>query len=239
MQLGKKLMPWTLLAGQSLALCSVVPFIIYADTMHWVVALVSYCLMMSLGMTMGYHRYLSHNQFQCNAVLKLLMLFFAHIMMVGSAVLWVATHRAHHKYSDTPNDPHSPKYKGYFYSQFLQVFTDPDIKYAGKLLKDPVYRSQHRYYWEILLGVAVVLYLIDPFSVIYAWLAPAGVAKFMGSLVFSYSHRNGRAHSDTWLGILTFGEGFHEEHHQNARTVLWHQLDLGGYLINILGRPNK
>lgn len=239
MQLGKKLMPYSLFTGQMVALGSVVPFLIYAEPAHWLIALVSYCLMMCLGMTMGYHRYLSHNSFQCNRVLAILMLFFAHIMMVGSAVLWVATHRAHHKYSDTVNDPHSPKHRGYFYSHFLQVFTDPEIKYAGRLLKDPLYRAQHRYYWEVLLLFAVLLFLIDPFSVIYAWLAPAGVAKFVGSLVFSYSHRNGYAHSDTWLGILTFGEGFHAAHHQNARTVLWHPLDLGGHLINILGRPNK
>lgn len=238
MQIGKKLMPWTLITGQLVAVCAVVPFIMYATPSQWAVAGISYCLMMCLGMTMGYHRYLSHNYFKCGIVLEMLMLFFAHMLMVGSAVLWVATHRAHHKYADTPRDPHSPKYKGYFYSQFLQVFTDPDIKHAGRILKNPLYRMQHRYYWEIILLVALVLWLIDPFSLIYAWLAPAAAAKFMGSLVFSYSHRNGKPHSDTWLGLITFGEGFHAKHHTDPRAQLWHPLDLGGQLIKILQRPH-
>jgi len=239
MQMGKKIMPWTLFIGQIMAVCALVPFIMYATPAQWGVAFVSYCFMMCLGMTMGYHRYLSHNMFQCNRVVEILMLFSAHLMMVGSAILWVATHRAHHKYSDTELDPHSPKHKGYMYSQFLQVFTDPEIKYAGRILKNPVYRFQHRFYWEILLVFAAVLWLIDPFSIVYAWLAPAAVAKFIGSLVFSYSHRNGKPHSDLWLGILTFGEGFHTKHHNEPRSVCWHPLDMGGHLINILGRRTK
>ena len=74
---------------------------------------------------------------------------------------------------------------------------------------------------------------------LYAWLVPAGFAKLFGSLVFTFSHRGKQARSDTWVGILTLGEGFHDKHHVNARVALWHPLDLGGQLIRMIDRNAK
>ena len=66
-----------------------------------------------------------------------------------------------------------------------------------------------------------------------------GFAKLIGSLVFTFSHRGKKAHSDTWVGIITLGEGFHEAHHVNARTALWHPLDLGGQIIRMIDSNAK
>ena len=234
MQIGKAGMQWSLFAGQLISMFSIVPMVAYGTASQWVILFAMYFGIMTFGLTMGYHRYLSHGQFKCPKWFELVMLFFAHIMMVGPAILWVATHRAHHKYSDTDKDPHSPKYKGYIYAHFLQVFTEPNIKWSGRLLKDNLYRAQHRYYWEVIIVYATVLAIIDPFALVYAWLAPAGFAKLIGSLVFSYSHRGGVPHSDLIVGLITFGEGFHEEHHISPRNVVWHPLDVGGRLIQLI-----
>lgn len=234
MQLGKTLMPWTLFTGQVIGMLAIVPMLMYATPVQWLICAGMYFGIMTFGLTMGYHRFLSHSQFKCPKWFELTMLFFAHIMMVGPAILWVATHRAHHKYSDTEQDPHSPKYKGYIYAHFLQVFTEPNIKWAGRLLKNDLYRVQHKYYWELIFAYALVLTFIDPFALIYAWLAPSGFAKLIGSLVFSYSHRGGKPNSDLFVGLITFGEGFHREHHTNPRDVLWHPLDIGGRIIQLI-----
>ena len=234
MQIGKTGMQWSLFAGQVAGMLSIVPMFMYATATQWAIAGAMYFGIMTFGLTMGYHRYLSHSYFKCPKWFELVMLFFAHIMMVGPAILWVATHRAHHKYSDTEDDPHSPMHKGYFYAHFLQVFTEPNIKWAGRLLRNNLYRAQHRYYWEIIIGFAVILLLIDPFALVYAWLAPAGFAKLIGSLVFSYSHRGGEAHSDLIVGLLTFGEGFHEPHHVDRKLSIWHPLDVGGRIIQLI-----
>ena len=54
----------------------------------------------------------------------------------------------------------------------------------------------------------------------------------------SFSHRGKEAHSDTWVGIITLGEGFHDTHHEMGnKKVLWHPLDLGGQLIRMID-PN-
>ena len=122
---------------------------------------------------------------------------------------------------------------------FGQVLTDIDFKLVRDLLKQNLHRMQVKYYWHVILIYAALLFSVDPYALLYAWLVPAGFSKLIGSLVFTYSHRGRKAHSDTWVGIITLGEGFHDKHHVNARLALWHPLDLGGQLIRMIDRNVK
>jgi fatty-acid desaturase len=99
---------------------------------------------------------------------------------------------------------------------------------------------QVKYYWQVIIFWAVLLFAtLGPEALLYAWLVPAGFAKLFGSLVFTFSHRGKKAHSDTWVGLITLGEGFHDKHHVNARVALWHPLDIGGQLIRMIDRDVK
>jgi stearoyl-CoA desaturase (delta-9 desaturase) len=237
---NKSWAPITLLAGQLIAqttaILSLFLFNWTASTIT--IALFVYCSIM-LGITMGYHRFYSHRAFKMPKWIEYYLLFFAHVMMVGPAITWVANHREHHKYVDTPKDPHSPHYRGWLMAYAGQVLIDIDFKLVKDLLKDNLHRMQVKYYWYVVFVYAGILFAIDPNALIYAWLVPAGFAKLIGSLVFTFSHRGKRAHSDTWVGIITLGEGFHEAHHVNARTALWHPLDLGGQIIRMIDRNAK
>jgi len=233
---NKQRLPYTLLAGQIIAMLSTVSMFLYATDWQWAITGIMYFGIMSFGITMGYHRYLSHRAFKCPLWFEYVMVFFAHIMMVGPAIVWVANHREHHKYADTHLDPHSPHYKGWLSAYFLQVLTDIDFKLCRDLLRIDRYRMQVKYYWHFIAVWAVILFLIDPFAVVYAWLAPAGFGKLIGSLVFTYSHRGKKANSDTWLGLITFGEGFHEIHHVKPRKVLFHPLDISGHIIRVIDK---
>ena len=115
---------------------------------------------------------------------------------------------------------------------FGQVLIDIDFKLVRDLLKQRLHRLQVKYYWHIIFVWALLLYL-DPAAIIYAWLVPAGFAKLIGSLVFTYSHRNKKANSDLWVGLITLGEGFHDIHHKRPSKKIWHPLDVGGRLIGI------
>jgi len=231
-QLGKTVMPVTLFIGQVVAMLSIIPMALYANLWQWGLCILMYQLIVTIGISVGYHRYFSHRMFKCPIWFEYVMLFFANIMMVGPATLWVANHREHHKYTDTDKDPHSPSHKGYFYAHFLQVFTSPKIKFMTDLLRDNKFKLQHKYFWEINIVWMLLLLAIDPFAVIYLWLAPAGISKIFGSLVYSYSHRGGKPNSDVWVGLLSGGEGFHEPHHDaNKRSYRWHKYDIGGLFI--------
>ena len=232
----KTKLPYTLLTGQVVAMLSTVLMFTYAQTYEWLFTFIMYFCIMTFGITMGYHRYLSHRAFKSPLWFEYVMLFFAHIMMVGPAIVWVANHREHHKYVDSPKDPHSPYYKGWFTAFFLQVLTTIDFRLCIDLLKIERYRLQVKYYWHIIAAWAFLLFLIDPFAIVYAWLAPAGFAKLIGSLVFTFSHRNRKANSDLWVGLITFGEGFHAMHHVNSKQALFHPLDVGGQLIRLIDK---
>jgi stearoyl-CoA desaturase (delta-9 desaturase) len=227
--------PNSLLIGQIIAQLMIIPFIAYASPLEWGIMLFMYFYMLCFGVTIGYHRYLSHKHFVTSKFFEFFMYFGAHIMMIGPAIPWVAHHRKHHRFADTPEDPHAPIYKGFWYCYFCQVLIVPEIKYARDMLRSTIARMQIRFYWLINAIFGVTLYLIDPFAVIYAWLAPAGLAKVIGSLVFSYSHRNGKANEDTWLGLLTFGEGFHESHHEDQSNPAFHKKwDIGYHVIKAI-----
>ena len=104
------------------------------------------------------------------------------------------------------------------------------MKFATDLLRIDILKLQHRYYWHVIVAWQT-LFVIDPFALIYAWLAPAGFAKLIGSIVFVYSHRGGTPRSDHWLGLITLGEGYHEKHHDYPWNWNFHPLDVGGKLI--------
>ena len=237
---NKSWAPVTLLIGQLTAqVTAVLSLFLFNWTPATVaIAVAMYCYIM-LGVTMGYHRYWSHRNFKCPRWFEYVMMFGPHIMMIGPALTWAANHREHHKYVDTPEDPHSPYYRGVMLAYFGQVLIDINFKFVRDLLKDKLHRLQVKYYWHVVGVWAILLTIIDPYELLYAWLIPAGFAKMIGSLVFTYSHRGKEAHSDMWVGLLTLGEGFHEIHHRTARRVLWHPLDLGGQLIRMIDRDVK
>ena len=237
---NKSWAPITLLAGQLIAQVTAILslFLIGWTASTIAISLFVYISIM-LGITMGYHRYYSHKAFKMPKWIEYYLLFFAHIAMFGPAITWVANHREHHKYVDTEKDPHSPHYRGWLMAYAGQVLIDIDFKLVRDLLKDNLHRMQVKYYWHVIIVYAAILFSINPMLLMYAWLVPAGFAKLIGSLVFTYSHRGKKANSDTWVGIITLGEGFHDKHHVNARTALWHPLDLGGQLIRMIDSNAK
>jgi len=234
---NKKIFPYLLLTGQVLAMFSI-PFMMYASAWQWAITLAVYCCIM-IGVTVGYHRLASHRAFDCPSEIRSILLFFGGISFYGPAIVWVANHRQHHRHVDTDNDPHSPYHKGWFRSHFLQVLAPIEFKYVRDLLKQEAYRRNTKHYWRYIILYTAFLALIDPFSVIYAYLAPAGFSKLIGSFIFSYSHRKRQANDDAWLGLLTFGEGFHKLHHEKASLHRWHKFDVGGILIEAIDKTKK
>jgi len=91
----------TILFAQIIAHISLIPMVIYGSPYHWLIALFIYFLNGCLGMTMTYHRLLSHRSWNPPKWVERLFTLFATIGMTGSAIAWVAIHREHHKHTDT------------------------------------------------------------------------------------------------------------------------------------------
>jgi len=217
---------------QMLAYASIVPMIYYASFEHYLISIFVYFLNGCLGMIATYHRLLSHGSWQCSKFIEKLFVMFATIGLTGPAIDWVAIHRKHHRYSDTDKDPHSPDYLGKYRVHFLTMFCKVEPKYAANLLRDPFYKWQRKNYFYINFVYAIILYIIDPFAVIYAWLFPAALVVGFGTAILSTSHRDKRPHNDFALAMLTWGDAFHSTHHDNPMEARLHKYDMTGFIIN-------
>ena len=70
--------------------------------------LVGFYLLTGLGITVGFHRLLTHQSFKAPTPIRVFFAIAGSMAVQGSVIDWVATHRRHHAYSDRPGDPHSP-----------------------------------------------------------------------------------------------------------------------------------
>ena len=218
---------------QVLAHISIVPMLLFGVWQDYLISLFVYFLTGCLGMTMTYHRLLSHRNWKVSKYIEYLFVIFATVGLIGSAISWVAIHRKHHKYTDEPDDPHSPYHKGWFYCHFLSMFEKVEVKYVTELITNPFYKFQHRYYYfiNILWAISMVFVWKDAFAIIYAWLFPSALLWNAVSSLVSISHRNKKIQTDLILSFLVFGEGYHKEHHKNPKNYRFGRYDIGGLLI--------
>ncbi len=216
---------------QMIAYLSVIPMIMYGSWHHYVISYFVYFLIGCLGMIVGYHRLHSHRSFKVPLWFEKLITYFATMSLTGPAIDWVAIHRAHHKWHDTEKDPHSPDHKGRFKVHFLTMFAKVSPRFAMDLIRNKFYLFQRKYYFIIIGMSATILFLIDPFAIVYAWLFPAFLTIFFGTLILSTSHRDGKPHDDFILGILTWGDAFHHTHHEKPMQNRLHKYDISGWII--------
>jgi stearoyl-CoA desaturase (delta-9 desaturase) len=106
------------------------------------------------GITVGFHRLLTHRSFKCSRLLRAGFAALGSAAAEGPVIDWVATHRKHHQYSDEEGDPHSPHVghgsgwtgaiRGLVHAHLGWVFTDMEVaderRYAKDLLADPLIR---------------------------------------------------------------------------------------------------
>ena len=122
------------------------------------------------GITVGFHRLLTHRSFKCGRLLRAGFAALGSAAAEGPVIDWVATHRKHHQFSDERGDPHSPHVdrehgwrgalQGLVYAHLGWVFKDMEVaderRYAPDLLADPLIRFVDRTFvlW-VVVGLAV------------------------------------------------------------------------------------
>lgn len=207
--------------------------------------LVMYSLV-ALGVTVGFHRMLTHRSFTPHPVVKFILLVLGSMAFEGPALSWAATHIKHHAVSDREGDPHSPV-DGFFHAHMGWLFTkqmeDPNV-YCRHLVKDPiiVFVSRTFLLWA---GLSLVI----PFAIggwhglIWGGLVRMFLTHHVTWSVNSVCHTFGKRPYETndasrneWIvGLLAFGEGWHNNHHAFPRSAIhglrWWQFDLSGLLI--------
>ena len=212
-----------------------------------------YWMTVGLGISMGYHRLHTHRSYQIPRFLEYFFAVCGSMTLEGGPIFWVATHRLHHQKSDLPGDPHSPR-DGAWWSHIGWILlgetnhnnTRVLSKYAPDLAKDQFYVWLNNYHWVPLTILGGVLYAIGGLP-LFLWGGCLRVVVGLHStwLVNSATHMWGRRRFETrddsrnswWVALLTFGEGWHNNHHAHPTSarhgLAWYEIDHSWILISI------
>jgi stearoyl-CoA desaturase (delta-9 desaturase) len=214
--------------------------------------------------SIAYHRYFTHHAFEPSFILKIVLAVAGSMWFQGPVVYWVVVHRRHHECSDGEGDPHSPQPEKHSWTARLRGFWHGHIgwlaghdlpnplHYAPDLLKDRMVMWFNHHYLlfavgGLLLPSAIALALCHPWDVVLSCFLWGGAVRLflcynLTWSINSFCHLLGRRDNPTCdesrnigiLALLTFGESWHNNHHQSPSTACfgrrWSQID-PGYLV--------
>ena len=214
--------------------------------------------------TAFYHRYFSHKAFRTSRALQFFFAVLGASAVQRGPLWWAAHHRNHHRHSDTELDMHSPVTRGFFWSH-MGWFMAPrgfptDHAVIADLLKFPELRWLDRF--DLIVPAVLAATLFATGSLLHVW-APGLHTNgaqlliwgfFISTVVLfhctvtinSLSHRWGtrrfatrdQSRNNWLLAILTFGEGWHNNHHHfpgSARQGFrWWEYDFTYYGLRLL-----
>jgi len=198
----------------------------------WVSAAVMYFMYYCVGMSVGLHRYYSHNAFKARPWAQWVMLLCSVLGGQSTPVAWVHQHRLHHQGSDGEKDPHWFQEHGW---KMLFIWGYPRYDFTGwelrKYFRDKKLLFLHKHHNPILLCWIVLLYALGGlYGVVFFWLIPAALSTTASLALVTVTHNGGlgsyrnfktkdQSYNVFWLGYLTFGEGWHNNHHHRAGSI--------------------
>ena len=195
-----------------------------------------------LGISMGYHRLLTHRGFETSTFFRRTLAVLGTLSYQGGPLSWVGIHRLHHRDSDQEEDPHSPRH-GFLWAHVLWcVVWDPlgrDVTMAAKdLRKDPFMVWLNTYFWLPNVALAVVLGLLGGWSWVIWGVAVRTVFTYhatwlVNSAAHTWGYKNFVTDDDSknnpWVALISWGEGWHNNHHAHQRSarhgLRWYEFD--------------
>ncbi len=225
-------------------------FWVDVQPIDWIICGALYVIRM-FGITAGFHRYFSHRSFKTSRGFQFFLAFLGQSSAQRGVLWWAATHRYHHKHSDTEQDVHSPVQHGLWYSHVLWIFSKQGRAADFSLIKD--FRKYPELVWlekwerlpPILLGVLV--WAVAGWSGLFVGFFLSTVLLFHGTFTInSLSHVFGKqpyvtgdsSRNNLFLAIITLGEGWHNNHHHfpsaTPQGFHWWQIDVTYYVLKVL-----
>jgi stearoyl-CoA desaturase (delta-9 desaturase) len=202
-----------------------------------------------LGITVGFHRYFAHRAFRAGRWMEALFIAAGSTALQGPLLFWVSTHRRHHLFSDTVDDPHSPHFangraagywrglwQGHIGWMFAHEVANP-MRFAPDIVRERRVFAQQQRYW-LWAGIALAMPPLAALAAgtgplnaleIFLWAGPVRlfVAHHASWAVGSLSHMTGRrpfatndrSANNFFVAILAFGEGLQNNHHSFPRAA--------------------
>ena len=200
----------------------------------------------------GYHRYFAHRSFKTSRAFQFVLAVLGQTCTQMGALWWASKHRAHHKHSDEPGDPHSPLRGGFWWSHmgwFLAGDEETDVAVISDLTAYPELVWLNRRSVALLppLALALSCWAIGGFhALVWGFFVSTVLLWHCTFTINSLAHMIGRrpyatadGSRNNWvLALVTMGEGWHNNHHHcqssTALGFLWWEIDPTYYVLRIL-----
>jgi stearoyl-CoA desaturase (delta-9 desaturase) len=197
-----------------------------------------------------YHRYFSHRAFRTSRAAQLLFAVLGASAAQRGPLWWASHHRHHHAHADRPQDSHSARQHGFLWSHLGWFLAPANFPARLERVRDfaryPELRFLDRFDVAVPFLLALGLFLVD--AQVFVWgFCVSTVALYHATFTInSLAHRYGTRRYDTpddsrnnfWLALLTFGEGWHNNHHHSPGVARqgerWWELDLTYYGLRLL-----
>lgn len=227
----------------------------HVSWLTWGLALI-YTILVGFSVTGGYHRLFAHLSYKAVWPVRLFFALFGAAAFEGSILEWSTDHRAHHRYTDSEKDPYNIK-EGFWHAHIGWLLTldqdKRDFANVEDLKADSIVRWQHR--WYVL--ISMVMSFVIPTVLAALWGNALAGFVIAGALRITFNHHttffiNSICHMfgkrtysdqqsarDNWVtALLTFGEGYHNFHHQfpidYRNGVRYFHFDPTKWLIRLL-----
>ncbi len=213
-----------------------------------------------------YHRYFSHKAFRTSRFWQFIFAIMGNASVQRGPLWWAAHHRHHHRYADRPNDVHSPKQHGFWWSHIGWMTSKANFgtrrQYVKEWIRFPelVWINRFDTIIPILLAASVYAFgaLLERYApslgtngfqmLVWGFFISTVVLLHATLTINSLDHMVGTRRFDTddtsrnnaALALITLGEGWHNNHHRYAVSARqgfrWWELDLTYYMLVLLSR---
>jgi len=194
-----------------------------------------------LGITVGFHRLLTHRAFKTSPAVRYGLAVLGTLAVEGSVIKWVTDHRKHHDFADEEGDPHSPHeaglgaLEGLWHAHMGWLFTTVGqadrSRYGADLLNDRGIRAIDAAEKPLIAGSLALPFFLGLLmkgtltgaleTLVWAGLVRIFLLHHATFSINSICHFFGRRRFETddastnvgWLSLATFGESWHNNHH--------------------------
>nr|XP_033335355.1 (11Z)-hexadec-11-enoyl-CoA conjugase-like [Megalopta genalis] len=226
----------------------------YRDAKFWTwIWTIAYGITAGYGVTAGMHRLWAHRCYSAKTPVRVFLALLYCMMGQTHFYKWLRDHRTHHKFSETPADPHDAT-RGFFFSHmgWLMMKRHPAVKEYGSkidmsdIAADPVIKFFDRHFEIIMLWMTFVFPTLVP---VLFWdetwyiASHAVLIRYVWSLhatfsVNSFAHmwgnrpynRRVKPTENAAVSFFALGEGWHNYHHSFPWD--YKASELGSYGLN-------